>query len=332
MWKYIRKRLFLAVIILLGVSVLIYMLSMLMPTDYIDRQTAPAVANGTMTQDDVMRLKELYGLADKSFFGIIKSYLRWLGGTFTGNLGFSFLFGKPVATVINEYMWTSFILALIAFVVETAISIPMGIRAAVNQYGGYDYTVSVLAMVGTALPSFFLAALLMNVFCIRLGWFPLQGLTTATKIFAADAHFQIFLDKAWHMVLPSIVLILLGIGGLMRFTRTNMLEVMNSDYIRTARAKGLSEHTVVYKHAFRKTLIPLVTTLSGTLPGLFGGAMITETVFAIPGIGYTALRATVQGDIPFIMGYNMFLAILTVVGMLISDLMYMVVDPRVKLK
>lgn len=332
MWKYIRKRIFLGIIILLGVSMLIYMLSMLMPTDYIDRQTAPAVANGTMTQADVTRLKELYGLADKSFFGIIKSYSTWLFGAFTGDLGFSFLYGKPVLNVINEYMWTSFILAFIAFILETAISIPMGIRAAVNQYGGYDYTVSVLAMIGTALPSFFLAALLMNVFCIQLGWFPLQGLTTATKIFAADAHMEIFLDKAWHMVLPITVLVLLGIGGLMRFTRTNMLEVMNSDYIRTARAKGLSEHTVVYKHAFRNTLIPLVTTLSGTLPGLFGGAMITETVFAVPGIGYIALRATMQGDIPFIMGYNMFLAILTVVGMLISDLMYMVVDPRVKLK
>jgi peptide/nickel transport system permease protein len=274
----------------------------------------------------------LYGLADKSFFGIISSYARWLGGAFTGDLGFSFLFGKPVTSVINEYMWTSFTLALIAFGIQIAISIPMGIRAAVNQYGGYDYTVSVLAMIGTALPSFFLAALLMNVFCIHLGWFPLQGLTTATKIFAPDAHFEIFLDKAWHLVLPIMVLVLLGVGGLMRFTRTNMLEVMNSDYIRTARAKGLSEHTVIYKHAFRNTLIPLVTTLSGTLPGLFGGAMITETVFAVPGIGYIALRATMQGDIPFIMGYNMFLAILTVAGMLISDLMYMVVDPRVKLK
>ncbi len=332
MWKYIGKRLMLAVVILIGVSMMIYALSMLMPTDYIDRQTAPAVANGSMSLDDVARLKALYGLADKSFFGIIKSYSTWLVGAFTGDLGYSFLYGRDVSVVINDYMWTSFILAFLAFIIQIGIAIPMGIRAAVNQYGGYDYTVSVLAMVGTALPSFFLAALLMNVFCIQLGWFPLQGLTTATKIFAADAHMEIFLDKAWHLVLPISVLVLLGVGGLMRYTRTNMLEVMNSDYIRTARAKGLSEHTVIYKHAFRNTLIPLVTTLSGALPGLFGGAMITETVFAVPGIGYIALRATMQGDIPFIMGYNMFLAILTVVGMLISDLMYMVVDPRVKLQ
>ena len=117
----------------------------------------------------------------------------------------------------------------------------------------------------------------------------------------------------------------------MKLTRTNMLEVLNSEYIRTARAKGLSEHVVTYKHAFRNTMIPLVTTLSGMLPSLFGGAMITETVFAIPGIGYMALRASQQGDLPFSMGYNMFLAILTVLGTLISDFMYMVVDPRVKL-
>jgi peptide/nickel transport system permease protein len=332
MWKYIRKRLLLAVIILLGVSVLIYMLSMLLPADYIDSRTAAALANGSMSKADVHRLKELYGLADKSFFGILKSYFSWLTSALSGNLGFSFMYGKPVSAVIGEHMWISFTIALISFILEIIIAIPMGIRAAVKQYSGYDYSVSILAMAGTALPSFFLSALLMNVFSLQLHWFPLQGLVTATKVFPKDAVFSILFDKAWHLVLPITVLVLLSIGGLMRYTRTNMLEVMNSDYIRTARAKGLSEHTVVYRHAFRNTFIPLVTTLSGTLPGLFGGAMITETVFAIPGIGYMALRATQQGDVPFIMGYCMFLAILTVLGMLISDLMYMVVDPRVKLK
>lgn len=331
MWKYIVKRLLLAILILFGVSLLIYMLSILMPADYIDNQTAAALANGSMTQADVMRLKELYGLADKSFAGIIKSYLTWLSSTMSGDLGFSFLYGKPVTAVIADYVWISFTIAFIAFVLQIAFAIPMGIRASVRQYGPYDYTVSILAMIGTALPSFFLSALLMNLFSIKLGLFPLQGLTTATKVFAADARMDIFIDKAWHLVLPIMVLTLLSVGGLMKFTRTNMLEVLNSDYIRTARAKGLSETKVVYKHAFKNTMIPLVTTLSGLLPSLFGGAMITETVFAIPGIGYMALRATQQGDIPFIMGYNMFLSILTVLGMLISDMMYMVVDPRVKL-
>ena len=127
------------------------------------------------------------------------------------------------------------------------------------------------------------------------------------------------------------VLVILNIGAWMRYTRTNTLEVLNADYIRTARAKGLSEHSVVYKHVFRNTLIPLVTLLAGTLPSLFGGAMITETVFNIPGIGNTAYQAMLSGDIPFIMGYNMFIAFLTVIGILITDVMYAVVDPRVKL-
>ncbi len=331
MWRYIIKRLLFAILILVGVSALIYLLAMLMPADYIDNQTSAALANGSMTIEDVIRLKELYGLADKSFGGIIKSYGSWLGSTLSGDLGFSFLYGKPVTEVIGDFVWVSFIIAFISYLLQIIIGIPMGIKAAVRQYGAYDYTVSVFAMMGTALPSFFLAALLMNAFAIKLGIMPLQGLTSATIVFAKDAHLEVFLDKAWHLILPITGLTVLGVGGTMKFTRTNMLEVMNSDYIRTARAKGLSETAVVYKHAFRNTMIPLITSLSGMLPSLFGGAMITESVYALPGIGYAALRATGQGDIPFIMGYNMFLAILTVSGMLISDLMYMVVDPRVKL-
>ena len=331
MWKYLLRRIALSLVILLGVSALIYLLVMLMPADYIDNQTSAALQNGSMTTEDVQRLKELYGLADKSFTGIVKSYMSWLKSTMSGDLGFSFMYGRPVTDVLGDYIWISFLIAFLSYIFQIIIGIPMGVKAASSQYSGYDYTVSVFAMMGTALPSFFLSALLMNLFSIQLGIFPLQGLVTATEIFPANAHFQIFLDKAWHLVLPITVLTVLNVGGTMKFTRTNMLEVLSSDYIRTARAKGLSEYTVTYKHAFRNTLIPLVTSLSGMLPGLFGGAMITETVFAIPGIGYMALRATRGGDIPFIMGYNMFLAILTVLGMLISDLMYMVVDPRVKL-
>ena len=140
-----------------------------------------------------------------------------------------------------------------------------------------------------------------------------------------------FGDYLWHMFLPVLTVVILSIGSRMRMTRTNMLEVLNSDYIRTARAKGLSERTVIYKHAFKNTLIPLVTSLAGLIPGLFSGAMITESVFDLEGIGKYALNAMTQGDIPVIMTYNMFLAALSVLGMLLSDLMYGVVDPRVKL-
>ena len=295
MVRYVIKRVLLGIVILFGVSLIIYALAMLMPADYIDTQTAAAVQNGAMKPDEVIRLKELYGLADKSFLGILKGYGKWLAGAFTGDLGFSFLYGKPVTAVISEYVWISFLLAFISYIFEILIAIPLGIKAAVKQYSAYDYTATVLAI-------------------------------------GEGQVFALFLDKAWHLVLPLFVSVILGIGSLMRYTRTNLLEVLNSDYIRTARAKGLDEHTVIYKHAFRNTLIPLVTTIGGMIPSLFGGMMILETVFAIPGIGYMAYRATVAGDIPFIMGYNMFLSILSVLGILLSDLLYVVVDPRVKLK
>ncbi|MDR3309766.1 MAG: ABC transporter permease [Oscillospiraceae bacterium] len=328
MVKYVSKRLLYAVFLVIGVSILIYMLTMLMPSDYIDSMTAAAVQQGAMKAEEVQRLKELYGLADKSFLGIMGGYFKWLTSVFRGDFGFSFVYGKPVTTVIGEHMWLSFAIALVSFIVETAIAIPLGIRAAVKQYGAFDYTVSVLAMMGVALPSFFLSALLINMLSIKLGWLPLTGLITATKILTG---FSLFLDKLKHLILPLIVSIILGIGGLMRYTRTNMLEVLNSDYIRTARAKGVPEHSVIYKHTFRNTLIPLVTTLGGMLPGLFSGMIIIETVFALPGIGSYAYRATVAGDIPFVMGYNMFLSMLTILGYIISDVLYVAVDPRVKL-
>ena len=183
-------------------------------------------------------------------------------------------------------------------------------------------------MIGISLPSFFFAALLIKIFSSWLGWFPASGLVSAGGSSEGLAY---FFDMLHHLALPMVVLIVLSIGGLMRYTRTNMLEVLNSDYIRTARSKGLSEKKVIYVHAFRNTMIPLMTLLAGILPSLFGGAMITEQVFAIDGIGKLAYNALQRGDVPFIMGYNMFLAVLTVLGTLMSDLMYAVVDPRVKL-
>ena len=166
-------------------------------------------------------------------------------------------------------------------------------------------------------------------FSVKLGWFELFGLVGRDH--QQLSAFGQFLDKAHHLVLPIITLVVISIGGLMRYTRTNMLEVLNADYIRTARAKGVSEHKVIYKHAFRNTLIPLVTIIGGSLPGLFSGALITETLYSIPGIGYTSYHAMVGGDIPFSMFYLSFLAVLTLVGNLIADILYAVVDPRVRI-
>lgn len=330
MFKYIVKRLLLTVLVLFGVSLIIYFSVRLMPTDYLDTKFSAQLQQGTVTQAQIDAAKELYGLADNSFLGIIKGYGKWLGNTLQGNLGESFMFQKPVEKVIFENMGTSFIIAFIATILEFLIAIPLGIKAATNQYGKIDYTVTVLTMIGISLPTFFMGALLIRIFSLGLGWFPTNGLVSSGLPPTASGM-ERFLDMSWHLILPIVGMVILSIGGMMRYTRTNTLEVLNADYIRTARAKGLSERTVIYKHAFRNTMIPLVTILAGILPSLFGGAMITEEIFAIPGIGQIALQATRAGDIPFIMGYNMFLAILTVIGTLMADLMYAVVDPRVKI-
>ncbi|MCI8343213.1 MAG: ABC transporter permease [Clostridia bacterium] len=261
---------------------------------------------------------------------VLGGYFSWLGNMIKGDLGMSFKYKKPVEDVIMQNMGISFAIAFVATILQFAIAIPLGIKAATHQYGVVDYTVTVLAMIGISLPTFFLAALFIRLFAVQLGWFEVGGLVSGSL--PVDASWFVrFGDILWHMVLPMAVLVILSIGSLMRYTRTNTLEVLNADYIRTARAKGLSERTVVYKHAFRNTMIPLVTMMAGILPSLFGGAMITETVFSIPGIGKLAYDALVVADIPFIMGYNMFLAIMTVLGTLLSDLMYAVVDPRVKI-
>lgn len=329
MFKFIVKRFFASIIILFGVSILIYFLVRMMPADYIDQHTAAQVQSGQLTEADVQRMKELYGIGDSSFTGILKSYGQWASNAIQGDFGVSFVYGRPVGEIIGKYMWISFGISFVALILNILISIPLGIVAATKQYGVVDYTVTILAMMGISLPTFFLGALLLRVFSLQLNWFPLQGLSDATKMLRG---FDRVLDNLHHLILPMVTLVILSIGSLMRYTRTNMLEVLNSDYIRTARAKGLSEKVVIYKHAFRNTLIPIVTMLGGSLPGLFAGAMITETVFAIPGIGYTSYKAMLQGDIPFVMGYMMFLAVLTVIGTVLADISYAIVDPRVKLR
>ena len=330
MVKYILKRLGIAILVLLGVSIIIYMLVRLMPSDFVDQKYQPLINSGQMAPERLDELKELYGISDRSFGGLVRGYGKWMWNLLHGDLGLSFSYDQPVGEVIFQNMGISFILAFISLVLEFLIAVPLGIKAATHQYGFTDYSATVLSMIGISLPSFFLGAIFIKVFAVQLGWFPVNGLVSSGLPNDASG-WTIFWDKAWHLVLPMLVLVILSIGSLMRYTRTNTLEVLNSDYIRTARAKGVSEHSVIYKHAFRNTMIPLVTMLAGTLPGLFGGAMITEQIFSIPGIGLKAYNALQQGDVPFIMGYNMFLAVLTVIGTLLSDLMYAVVDPRVKL-
>ena len=284
---------------------------------------------GQVDEAKVQALYEMYGLTEKTPLGIMKGYFNWLFALARFDLGESFVHARPVAQVIVEHMGVSFAVALIATIFEFMIAIPLGITAATHQYSLRDYVVTVLVMIGISLPSFFFGQMLKDMLAMKLGLFPVSGLVDAG---ASHTGIALLLDYAHHMFIPILTIVILSIGARMRMTRTNMLEVLNSDYIRTARAKGLKEKVVIYKHAFRNTLIPLVTSMAGLLPSLFSGAIITEQVFDLPGIGAVALDAMNRGDIPFIMGYNMFLALLSVLGVLLADLMYGIVDPRVKLE
>ena len=326
MFKYIVKRILLSVLILFGVSLLMYALLRLMPGDFVE-QKFTLNPSSEVSPERIQQMKELYGLNDS----VIVGYFKWLGDALQGEFGYSFKFDEPVMTVIGDNLWISFLLTLIALLIYYPLGILLGVRAAVKQYSLFDYTTTVITMLGISLPGFFFSAVLIKTFAFDLGWFD-TGLGLESSGLLNPTKWQVFWDQAWHLVLPMITVVVLSIGGLMRYTRTNMLEVLTADYIRTARAKGVSENSVIYKHAFKNTMIPLVTMLAGLLPGLFGGSMIIEQVFGIPGIGLRAYQALSAGDIPFVMGYNMFLAVLTVLGMLITDIMYVVVDPRVKLK
>lgn len=327
MAKYILKRLSLAVLILFGVSIIIYTLLRFLPTDFVEVKFASQLANGTITMDQVNGMKDLYGLNDPILIG----YKTWLSSILSGDFGFSFYYEKDVVEVIKESIGISFIVALIGTVLQLSIAIPLGIKAAVKQYSVFDYSTTVFTLLGISLPSFFFSALMIKLFAVDLGWFDASLGMVSTNMPKDASLFTRYMDIAWHLVLPIAVMVILSIGGMMRYMRTNTLEVLNADYIRTARAKGLSEHDVVYKHAFKNTMIPLITTLAGVLPGLFCGSMIIEKIFAIPGIGNKAYIALTQGDIPFVMTYNMLIAVLTVIGVLLSDLFYVVVDPRIKI-
>lgn len=325
--KYIVKRILISIVILFFVAFIIYALMRCLPASYIENMARQkSMQPGSKSYEDWMeQLTAMYNMDKGIFYG----FFAWLGQMLRGEFGDSWFYTVPVIEKFHSTIWISFWMGLVAMVLELILAIPLGVVAATKQYSKTDYTISVLALAGISLPTFFFASLLKLLFSVKLGWFDLFGLT-GRNYEQLNAMGQ-FLDKAHHLVLPIITLVVISVGSLMRYTRTNMLEVLNADYIRTARAKGLDERTVIYHHAFRNTLIPLVTIVGGSLPGLFSGALITETLYSIPGIGYTSYQAMVGGDIPFSMFYLTFLAILTLAGNLISDILYAVVDPRVRI-
>ncbi|HUM49454.1 MAG TPA: ABC transporter permease [Anaerolineaceae bacterium] len=327
MRNFIIRRVALGIFITFFGAMVVYAIIRSLPSSYVETVARERASNPLSTktyQEWLDQLNEVYKLD----VGIIPGYFGWLGNAIKGDFGESWHYGIPVTEKFNQVIWYSVIINIITFFVQMFIAIPLGITAARNQYSRTDYAISIFALMGISLPTFFLATILKYVFSIKLGWFDLYGLTG--RYFSTMTPWQQFWDMAYHMVLPVVTLTMLSIGGLMRYTRTNMLEVLNSDYIRTARAKGLPEKTVINKHAFRNTLIPLVSYMSFLLPSMFSGALITETLFQIPGIGYISYQAMVRGDIPFAMFYTTFLLILTQVSLILADIMYAVVDPRVR--
>ena len=299
---------------------IIYALMRCLPTSYIEAMARQkSMQPGSKSFEEWMeQLTVMYNM-DGS---IVSGFFRWMGSMARGEFGDSWKWTVPVLEKFNDTVWLSFVMGLISFILEIAIAVPLGIIAATKQYSKTDYTISVIALAGISLPTFFFASLLKLVFSVKLGWFDLFGLVG--RSYDQLSAFGQLMDKANHLVLPIITLVVVSMGGLMRYTRTNMLEVLNADYIRTARAKGLSERKVIYHHAFRNTLIPIVTIIGGSLPGLFSGALITETLFGIPGIGYVSYQSMVAGDIPFSMFFLVFTAMLTLLGNLLADVLYAV--------
>ncbi|NCA66470.1 MAG: ABC transporter permease [Clostridia bacterium] len=328
MLKFIIKRMLISAVILFFVMLVIYTIMHSLPTSYVEtmaRELATKPGSQKSAAQWLAELNAQYGM-DK---GVIAGFFHWLGQAIKGNFGDSWYYNIPVVDEFKKVIWNSFYLGMAAFVLEIFIAIPLGVIAAKKQYSVTDYSVTVVSLIGISLPTFFVATVMKLIFAVKLGWFDLSGMRG--RNYLSLNEIQQFFDVAKHFVMPIITLTVISIGGMMRYTRTNMLEVLNSDYIRTARAKGLPERTVINHHAFRNTLIPIVTILGGSLPGLFAGALITETLFAIEGIGYASYHAMISGDIPFTMFYLSFMAILTLLGTLISDILYAVVDPRVRI-
>lgn len=328
MLKYTAKRLLYSIVILFFVMFLIYILMYNMPAGYLEtkaRELASRPGAGKSYTEWLEDLNEQYGMNK----GVLRGYLTWIKSALTGNWGESWAWNMSVTAKFRDVIWYSFALSMVSMFFQIIIAIPLGVKAARKQYSFTDYFTTVVSMVCISMPTFFLATLLKYVFSIKLGWFDLTGMQGRDYLYLSE--FGKFLDMAKHFVLPAVTLTVISIGSLMRYTRTNMLEVLSADYIRTARAKGVPENKVISRHAFRNTLIPLITVLGGSLPSLFSGALITETLFGIRGIGYTSYNSMIQADIPFVMFYLAFISILTLLGNLLSDLLYAAVDPRVRL-
>lgn len=325
MAAYILRRLLGAVPLLLGVATIIFFVLNLAPGD----PTAYFYSPGA-SPEVIEQLRRNFGLDEP--LGV--RYVRWLGAFLTGNFGYSFGHGRPVWDVIAEALPNTLILTGLALVAVFAIGVVVGTFQAVRQNSAADASLSVISLFFYSMPSFWLGLMLMLLFALKAyewGWpiaLPPTGMTSV------DYEFLSTPEKIWdrirHLILPVSTLTLVLAAGIARYTRGQMLEVIRQDYIRTARAKGLPERTVIGRHALRNSLIPVITLLGLYLPFLFSGAVFVETIFSWPGMGRIIVTAIAQRDYPLVMATSFIFAAMVVLGSLIADVLYAVADPRIR--
>ncbi|MBB5235690.1 ABC transporter permease [Deinococcus budaensis] len=329
MGTYILKRILQMIPLLLLISLVIYGLTALQPGDPVDQLT---FGNTNITPEDIARLKAAYGL-DQPWY---TRYLFWLGQAVRGDLGYSQDFNIPATEfVFQQRMPNTLLLTVPALVLSTLIAVPLGIFSAIRQYSLPDYLLTFLSFLAFSAPVFWVGAMALYLFAIFLpnvtgGAVSLPPGGLGGDVPADAGWWAVALDKLKYLILPLSILMLREIAVTTRFMRASMLEVMNQDFIRTARAKGLPARRVLYKHALRNALVPILTIMGLSIPGLFGGAVITETVFSWPGMGKAILDALVSKDFNVVMVSLMLLSILTVVFQLLTDLAYAAVDPRIR--
>jgi len=322
MLSYLAKRLAGFVPLLLGISFVSFLVLAMAPGTPVDLMTD---LNPKASPEARERLEKYYGLDQPLYV----QYGLWLGRIVRGDLGTSFSRDRrPVLDKIAEALPITLFLNVLDLTLILGLAIPIGIYSASHQYSFADRATTVFVFVGFAMPSFWVALLAMMLLGEHLGWLPISGLRSL------DYDSMSLLGQAWdrvrHLILPVGIAALTGLAGLSRYMRSSMLEVLRQDYIQTARAKGLSERAVVYRHALRNALLPVVTILGLSIPGLIGGSVIAETIFAIPGMGRLFYTSVLMRDYPVVMGITLIGAVLTLFGNLLADLMYVAVDPRLR--
>jgi peptide/nickel transport system permease protein len=318
MFNYTIKRLLQALIVLVGVTVVIFVLIHLAPGDPLLQSMDPSVSSEVREE-----MLEKIGYYDP----IHIQYFKWVGRALTGDLGFSIKFKKPVSMVIMEYLPNTMLLGVVSMILSIAIAIPAGIVSATRKNSITDYIVTVFSFLGLSIPAFFFGLLLIKWFAYDMAIFPVSGMISIGKNLSGMSR---YLDILRHLVLPALVLALLQTATLMRYTRSSMIEVIDQDYIRTARAKGVKEKIVIYRHAFRNALISIITIITMQIPFLFSGAVLTETIFVWPGIGRINYNAIIGRDYPLIMGIMLLLAVIILGSNFLADILYAVADPRIR--